>query len=251
MATAGYWPTLQVLNQVAGELGLPQLTTIVGNSQVQATQLLSMLNSAGNELLLYYPWEQFRQEWELVTVNGQGAYDLPEDWSYALDQTQWDRGNHWPLIGPKTAQEWAWLKGGLLAAAPRMRYRIYNNKFHLWPVPGVENTPETYRMSQEYISKYWVIGANPVAIEPNLDMASLDEDIVCYNPWLMVKYIKLKFYELKGFDTTGVSSDFTRVFDSLTGKDTGAPILSLAPRPMSQYLGPWSVPDGSWNVGQP
>jgi len=248
---AGYWSALGIVNQVAGELGLPQLTTLVGTTNVQATQLLSMLNSAGNELGLYYPWAQFRKEWAFVTVNNVGEYALPNDWDYALDQTQWDRGNHWPLIGPKTAQEWAWLKGGLLATAPRMRYRIYDGKFHLWPVPGVENTPTEYKISMEYITKNWVSTTSTPDDTPDATMVVADGDQVCYNPWLVVKYIKYKFYELKGFDTTGVQGDFMRVFNSLTGKDTGAPILSLAPRPMSQYIGPWSVPDGSWNVGQP
>lgn len=249
--SAGYWPALQTLNQVAGELGLPQLTTLVGTSDVQAIQLLAMLNSSGNELQLYYPWEQFRREWNFTTTANVGEYALPDDWDYAIDQTQWDRSNHWPLLGPKSAQEWAWLKGGLLAAAPRMRFRIYDNKFHLWPVPGADQTPPNYNMSQEYISKYWVSSETAPDNVFDSDMVKADGDIIGYNPWLVVKYVKLKFYELKGFNTTGVQGDFMRVFNSLTGKDTGAPILSLAPRPLSQYLGPWSVPDGSWNVGQP
>jgi hypothetical protein len=28
-------------------------------------------------------------------------------------------------------------------------------------------------------------------------------------------------------------------------------VLNLAPRPLSQYLGPWSIPDGSWSISQP
>lgn len=249
--SAGYWSALTIVNQVSGELGLPQVTTLVGTTNTQAVQLLSMLNSAGNELMLYYPWQQFRKEWSITTLNGVGEYELPQDWDYAVDQTQWDRGNHWPLIGPKTAQEWAWLKGGLLAAAPRMRYRIYDNKFHLWPVPGADQTPETYHMSMEYVSKWWVSTTNTPDDIADATMITADGDLACYEPWLLVKYLKYKFYELKGFNTAGVQGDFMRVFNALTGKDTGAPILSLAPRPMSQYLGPWSVPDGSWNVGQP
>ena len=244
---AKYWPALQLLNQVSAELGLPTASTISGTLAVQTAQLLAMINSAGNELLLYYPWEQFRAEWIITTVPGEGAYSLPDDWAYSLDQTQWDRTNHWPLIGPKSAQEWAWLKGGLLATAPRLRYRIMNNKLNLWPVPAVDSSPAAYTIAQEYINKNWVI--NPE--EVHKDMITLDDDMVQYDPWLITKYVKLKFYELKGFSTAGVQSDFQRIFDSLTGKDVGAPILNLSPRPTSQYIGPWSVPDGSWAVGQP
>ena len=242
-----YWPALQILNQTAAELGLPTAATIVGNISVQSAQLLAMMNSAGNELLLYYPWEQFSKEWVFDTVVGTGAYDLPDDWSYARDQTQWDRTNHWPLVGPKSPQEWAWLKGGLLATAPRLRYRIMNNQLMLWPVPAAGSSPAAYTIAQEYVSKNWVIQNSTTPA----DMVVSDADEVLYDPWLVSKYVKLKFYELKGLNTAGVQSDFQRIFDTLTGKDVGAPILNLAPRPANQYLGPWSVPDGSWAVGQP
>ena len=245
-----YWTALEVLKQVSGELGLPQTTDVASSSDLQTVQLRSLLNSAGNELLLYYPWQQFRKEWVFDTVIDQGEYDLPADWNYPLDQTQWDRTDHWPLIGPKTAQEWAWLKGGLLAAAPRLRFRIDDNKFKLWPVPSTTTSPSQYEIAQEYIVRNWVLTGDPNPIVP-ADMVVANTDIIQYEPWLINKYLKLKWYQLKGFETSGVESDFMRIFNSLTGKDTGAPILSMAPQNTGQFLGPWSVPDGSWSTGQP
>lgn len=242
-----YWTTVPLLNQVANELGLNTVVTTVAQSDVQTLQLMALLNSAGNELMLYYPWEQFRKEWVFDTSIGLGEYPLPADWNYAIDQTQWDRSNHWPMLGPKSAQEWAWLKGGLLAAAPRLRFRVIDNMFKIWPIPTVDSTPSPHTIAQEYISRNWALSPESVPA----DYVMGDEYTIMYDPWLMVKFIKMKFYELKGFETTNVQADFMRVFNGLTGKDTGAPILSLAPRPISQYLGPWSVPDGSWNVGQP
>ena len=245
-----YWTALDVLKQVSGELGLPQTTDVASSSDIQTVQLRSLLNSAGNELMLYYPWQQFKKEWVFNTVIDQGEYDLPADWNYAIDQTQWDRTDHWPLIGPKTAQEWAWLKGGLLAAAPRLRFRIDDNKFKLWPVPSTTTSPSQYEIAQEYIVRNWVLTGNPNPIVP-ADMVVANTDIIQYEPWLINKYLKLKWYQLKGFETSGVESDFMRIFNSLTGKDTGAPGLSMAPQNTGQFLGPWSVPDGSWSTGQP
>lgn len=239
--TVSYWSALDILKQVAGELGLPRPATVVGLEDVQSVQLLSLLNSAGNELLFYYPWEQFAEELIITTVAGQGDYPLPDDWSYFRDQTQWDRTNRWPLLGPKSPQEWAWLKGSLVAALPRLRYRVANDVIKIYPVPTAASSPLT--LSMEYIVKNWVIsGGNPAS------MIVLDADVIMYNPWLLVKFIKLKFYELKQFPTVGVQGEFVRIFNSLTGKDVGAQILSLSPRVTSEYIGPWSVPDGSWNV---
>ena len=236
-----YWTALQVLSQAAGELGLPRPATITGLSDLQSVQLLSLLNSAGNELLLYYPWEQFLKEYTFATVNGTDTYALPTDLAYFTDQTQWDRTNHWPLLGPKSAQEWAWLKGALVAALPRQRYRIINDKFTLWPVPGAT----VVTLAMEYVSTNWV--SNSVA--PLLsDTIIRDDDTLLFNQWLLVKFVKFKFLATKGLPSKTALAEFMRVYDSLTGKDKGGKILSLAPHVTSPYIGAWSVPDGSWNI---
>ena len=203
-----YWTALAVLNQTSGELGLPQISTITGLTDIQAVQMLALLNSAGNELLMYYPWEQFATEWTFATVDGEDSYDLPTDCAYFTDQTQWDRTNHWPLLGPKSPQEWAWLKGSLVAALPRQRFRIQNNQLKLWPVPS----SPSFTLSMEYISVNWVLGGGTTP----QSMIVSNGDILQYDPWLLIKFVKFKFYELKGLDATGVNPDFMRVFNSLT-----------------------------------
>ncbi len=239
-----YWTAIQVLTQTAGELGLPRPGSVTGLSDVQSIQLLSLLNSAGNELLLYYPWQQFAKIHDITLVALQEDYPAPTDLSYYRDQTQWDATNHWPLLGPKSAQEWAWLKNSFVASLPRMRYRIMDNVFKVYPVPAAGVGVHTFYM--EYISRWWAKSA--AATDPDLDFIVNDSDVLYYEPWLLVKFVKYKFYGLKGFNTTEVRADFVRVFESLTGKDTGAEILSLAPRYQSPYVGPWSIPDGSWVV---
>lgn len=238
-----YWTGLAIIKQAAAELGIPIPTTLIG-ADISTAQLLALLNSAGNELLIYYPWEQFKAQWEFTTTNAE-SYPLPVGWKYFVDQTQWDRTNHWPMLGPKSPQEWAWLKGGLLASAPRIRFRVMDNLFYIWPIPS-----PGYLLAMEYVLAYYALDPTlGTAPGTPIEMVSKDTDIVQLDQWMCVKFIKLKFYQLKGFDTTGVLSDFTRVFESLTGKDVGAPILSLVTGMPSQYIGPWSVPDGSWNVG--
>ena len=239
---AQYWSALATVKQVAGELGLPAPVTLVGTVDLITSQLTALLNSAGNELLLYYPWEQFSSTFSLATVPTQGDYTLPADLAYFTDQTQWDNTNHWPLAGPKSAQEWAFLKGSLVAPLPRIRYRIAGDVLKLYPIPAVGAS--SLSLSMEYISKNWVLPASLV----ESDMIVSDDDILQYNPWLLVKFIKFKFYELKGLPTLGVQADFMRIFNSLTGKDTGADKLSLASTPTSMYIGVYSVPDGNWNV---
>jgi hypothetical protein len=240
-----YWTSESIVKQVAGEIGIPFRPPTVVNSP-SATQVWAFLNAAGNDLVRAYPWGELVKEWVFTTEVDKGEYTLPDDWSYFIDQTQWDRTNHWPLLGPKSAQEWAWLKGGLLAMAPRMRYRVIGQEFNLWPVPGADNAGEMVGLdiSMEYINKNWVRQVDGTLH----DMVVGSTDTVLFDPWLMVKLIKLKFYELKGFNIDSAREEFFRLFLSLTGKDKGAPKLSLAPLMPPLFIGPWSIPDGSWDT---
>lgn len=237
-----YWSAIDIAKQIAGELALPAPTSFASSTRAQDQQILALVRSAGYELALYYPWQQFVRQFSITTSNGVDSYALPNDWLYFVDQSQWDRTNRWPMLGPKSAQEWAWLKGGLLAQAPRTRFRVMDDKVYLHPVPGA--TPLSLNM--EYVSNYWVLDTTS-----GLPTDSLDEDgdRPMYNPWLIIKYVKLKFYELKGMPVDGVLQDFLRVFNSLIGKDRGAPKLNLVNAGGQNLIGPWSIPDGSWNVG--
>lgn len=237
-----YWSATQIGAQIASELGLPTPASLVDSTDIQSKQILALLNSAGSELQLYYPWEQFKNDYAPTIVASTADYALPIDWRYFVDQTQWDRTNHWPLLGPKSPQEWAWLKGSFVASLPRIRFRVQNKQFKLFPAPA-----SVLDIHAEYVSSYWV-AATGAPNTPTQEMIVLNTDVPNYDPWLLVKFVKMKFYELKGFKTTAVTADFMRVFNSLTGQDTGAEILNLAPKIQQPYVGPWSIPDGSWNV---
>jgi len=233
-----YWSALTLVRQVAGELGLPAPPSLVTDDP-QVTQLVALLNSAGNELNLYYPWQQFTKFHAFSTVSGQDGYDLPPDWLYYIDQTQWNSSGNNELVGPKSPQEWSRLKGGLGAAAG-MRYRVYQDKLMFLPIPGSKST----NISIEYIKKNWVLKTDHSEIE----LVSQDSDKIQYQPWLIIKFLRLKFYELKGFDTTAPKADFMRMFLTLVGKDKGAPVLSLTPSAASGLIGSWQIPDGSWST---
>lgn len=243
-----FWSALDIVNQVSGELGLGKVTTLLTADSVetvQDNQMMAALNAGGNELGLYYPWEQFKKQFVFTLEAGKSSYDLPPDWNYFIDQTQWDATNQWPLLGPKSPAEWAWLKNSMTASFPRMRYRVMGNKIEIHPTP---DSKSLYQLSMEYVSEQWVLHNPSTDGRPNATMVVADGDQIWYHPWIMIKFTKLKWTQLKNFDTTAAGADFQRVWDSLRGKDVGAPILSLVPNYSPVFLGPWSVPDGNWNV---
>jgi hypothetical protein len=204
-------------------------------------------------MVIGYPWEQLTKEYLFNTVNCvmDGLVlkqPLPSDWSYFLDQTQWDRTNHWPLLGPKTAQEWQWLKGGLLSSGPRIRYRVVGGFLELFPSSGTPpSSPPDSNIAMEYVADTWLQSSNQANTFYN--MVQADEDLILFDPWVISAYLKLKYWEAKGFDTTAYAKDFMNVWEARIGKNKGAPVLTLAPRARSMLIGINNIPDGSWNVG--
>jgi len=244
-----------VVTQAMVEMGLPKPAEVVTSPDSTVQQMVALLNRAGSDMVIGFPWEQLIKKWILTTEDGVPAYDMPSDWSYFLDQTQWDRTNHWPLLGPKTAQEWQWLKGGLLSSGPRLRYRVVSGQFELWPVPSALNTPTNgadgtfapWTLAMEYVSENWLKDAG--VANTFYSECTNDTDIVLLDPWILTAYLKLKFWEAKGLDTTAYTKDFLGTWEARIGKNKGAPMLTLAPRARTMLIGINNIPDGSWNVG--
>lgn len=242
---------LWVIQQAMIEMGLNKPVEAVTSKDVTVQQMVALLNRAGSDMVIGFPWQQLTKEYVFHTVVGTTVYPLPSDWSYFLDQTEWDRTNHWPLLGPKTAQEWQWLKGGLLSSGPRIRYRVVNNKFEIFPKDpnnsGSNTGTGTSELAMEYVSANWL--TDSVLANTTYSMITNDTDIVMFDPWVISAYLKLKYWEAKGLDTTAYAKDFVNVWEARIGKNKGGPVLTLAPRARSMLIGVNNIPDGSWDVG--
>ena len=249
------WSVLAVVSQAMVEMGLPKPIQVVGSPDQTVQQFLALLNRAGSDIVLGYPWEQLTKEYLFNTGNctvvTEGSVSimvqpLPSDWSYFLDQTQWDRTNHWPLLGPKTAQEWQWLKGGLLSSGPRIRYRVVGGNLELFP--GAFPPAQPYSdIAMEYVADTWL--KSTATTNTFYPLVQDDTDLILFDPWVISAYLKLKYWEAKGLDTTAYAKDFVAVWEARIGKNKGAPVLTLAPRARSMLIGINNIPDGSWNVG--
>jgi len=242
---------LWVVSQAMIEMGLPKPTQVVASADTTVQQMLALLNRSGSDMVIGYPWEQLTKEYIFDTstcaVDGLVlTKPLPSDWSYFLDQTQWDRTNHWPLLGPKTAQEWQWLKGGLLSSGPRIRYRVVGGKLELFPSQNPTSPPSS-TLAMEYVSNGWVQSGE--VVNTFFDTVQADNDLILFDQWVISAYLKLKYWEAKGLDTTAYSKDFLQTWEARIGKNKGAPVLTLAPRARSMLIGINNIPDGSWNVG--
>jgi hypothetical protein len=167
-------------------------------------------------------------------VCAQTAYDLPADFETITDRTHWDKSKHWEMLGPEDAQQWQWLKSGYISTGPRVRWRILDNQFQIWPIM---NTQEY--LGWEYRSKGWARAADG-AIKNSF---TADTDTTVLDDRIMVLYTKLKYFQIKAFDTTALTQDYQRYLTIAKANDKGAPNLSFAPYPSKVLIGYANIPD--------
>ncbi len=165
----------------------------------------------------------------------------PSDFDRQIDRTQWDKSKHWEMLGPNTPQQREWLRSGWISTGPRIRYSYMGGYFMIWPPLG-----STESLSFEYVSKYWVLATAPTTLAPTKQAFSVDTDTCIFPDALMRALIKLKYFEVKGFDTTAFYRDYTTQRDLAKGADAGSLTLSMAPRPSSVLIGWDNLPDSGY-----
>ena len=167
-------------------------------------------------------------------VLAQTAYTLPADFEAITDRTQWDKTKHWEALGPEDAQQWQWLKSGYISTGPRIRWRILDNQFQVWPPM---NTNEY--LGWEYRSKGWARSSTGVV----KNSFTADSDTTVLDDRVMVLYTKLKYFQVKSFDTTALQQEYYRYLNVAKANDKGAPNLSFAPYPSKVLIGYANIPD--------
>ena len=234
ISTTGTWTdSAYTITGIPSTAGLSTAYQVQGVGIPNATYILSV-DSLTQVTLNYEPTE---------SVTG-GAlqfqkvkYDLPSDYVSTVNRTHWDKSKRWEMVGPESAQQWEWLLSGYISTGPRIRWRIFGNKFQIWP--GM-NAGEL--LGFEYRSNSWAESVAGVA----KTSFTADDDTAIYPDRLMVLGTKLKYFEAKGFDTTALYRDYLMELETSIGQDTASPNLSFAPRPGTVLIGYDNIPDSGF-----
>lgn len=239
----------EIVNSAAVECGLTAVSDPFISTDPAFVQLCGLLTNAGREMLALHQWNRFVQV-HTITTNvppDTGNYDLPADFGYMIDQTGWtptNAGTGLPLGGPLSEQDWAYLVNTNLASSTIfVSFKQSQGQFQVLPQPPPDNIEIVF----SYISRYWVAvtAAPTVAVK---DKVTLSSDVVLYEPILIVKFLKLRFLEAKGFDTTSAAGQFNTVFMQWTGNDTSSPVLNAARMRLFPYLGWRNIPETNYGL---
>ena len=225
MSTARFQSVNDLINQVAVESGLSPVTDVLAVSDDAFVQLKYLLNACLQELMELHPWQILSRQFQYTTVgNEEGKLDLPSDFAYMTDQTGWDRANNVPLAGPLSPQDWTYLLGrDLVGSTIYASFRFEQNQLWIFPQNPM---PQGLDINFEYTSRNFIQQAGVIPVEYS-DTIITSADTVLVPPQLIQRLLKVKFLEAKGFDSQKAEDNFWQSFNSWTGKDNSAPILSM------------------------
>jgi hypothetical protein len=220
----------ELLTAIPSTAGLDNTYSIVGTSIPQDTYVDTVID--GNSLTT-------TQQASATSVGGtvtfsKTIYPLPPDYETITDNTHWDKTKHWQMLGPVDAQQWQWLKSGYISTGPRVRWRILGNTFQIWPP---YNTQEY--LGFEYRSKGWARSAT----DQVKNSFTADSDTTVLDDTIMVLATKLKYFQIKSFDSTALQQDYMRYLNVAKANDKGSATLSFAPAPSAVLIGWANIPD--------
>ena len=220
----------QTLTNVGTTAGLDNTYSIVGTSIPQDTYVDSVTDA--NTVAT-------TQQASATSIGGtvtfsKTKYDLPPDYENITDNTHWDKTKHWQMLGPVDAQQWQWLKSGYISTGPRVRWRILGGEFQIWPP---YNTQEY--LGFEYRSKGFVRSSSGQV----LNSFQSDTDTTVLDDTVIVLATKLKYFQIKSFDTTSLYQDYMRYLNVAKANDKGSATLSFAPQPSAVLIGWANLPD--------
>lgn len=211
-----------ILNRVGVEVGFTPVTDPYTDDDQQWLQLRYLLQTAGEELVMAWDWEFLTSSHQIVTSNtDSGDYPLPPDFRDMMDQSGWERSANVPLIGPLSSQDWTYLLGrDLVSSTIYASFRIKDGLFSIFPQPP----PDGLDINFEYQSLAWLgLGGD---VEARVAEIVTGDDVPLFDKTLISRYLKSKWLDAKGFDSTRATDDFSVMFSTITGKDKGSRILN-------------------------
>lgn len=231
-----------IINSAASECGLTAVADPMGSTAPEMIQLRGLLINCGRMLVSgLYEWQQLATDYSFSTTAtppANGLFAMPADFGYFVDQTGWtptSGGLGLPLAGPLSAQTWqALVNTNLASSTIYLSFRIAQRQIQLLPKPAPANVTVAFT----YQSQNWVAVSGVFTNTANTIVNSAD--VVMFDSIMMVKMLAMSYKQAKGLDSAALGEAFATLFESFTGTNTPAEVLSLAGRAGFPYINVWT-----------
>ncbi len=231
--------TINNIPDTSGILG--SYFAVVGNGIITSARVVTVVDAT--TVTIDEPATETQTGVDLIFARD--TYAIPDDFSWFLNRTMWDRTNQWELIGPISPQVDEWERSGVVTTGPRRRWRqvgLAPVNWRLWPPPTASGSyPAT--LVFEYESKNWVIDVTGA----RTNKLTVDTDTPVVDAQAIILSAKWRLWQAKGFQWASMQAEYNEYVSRLAARDGGAADLSMARKPFSTNLiTAASAPDGFW-----
>lgn len=229
---------LTICQEICGRLALTQPTTVVGSTDPQLQQLLTLTNVAGRDLAQAASWQALTAEKTFVTVAATTQPSaFPTDFDRFIPNSAFNRTTRRPVNGPITPSQWQ-----ALMAQPQLNsvFLVYNERqgaFNFSPTPPAGQT-----VAYAYCSKNWAKSSGGT---PQVKFL-LDTDLTYLDEGLLADSGVWRFLRAKGLSYAEEMQTFERNLEQQMARDGGSTILSLSPQAIN--MSRINLPDGNFGA---
>jgi len=225
-----------IVQNVAQMVGYPTPADAAGSTDPAVQQLVQAVNTAGIDMLSLHDWQELSKSYSVSIVadspgQQEKAFDLPEDFYEFSDQTQWNSTNQWPAIGPISPQMWQTLLVRTTLPTLSFYWQVRGNKLYILSPPTSAQT-----LTYFYQSVAWVQDQDNSSLYKN--RATKNGDVILLDPYLVTQLARVKWLEMKGFDSSAAMRDFQVAFENRKGNERGAPVLTMVRDYKFPYINP-------------
>lgn len=211
---------LELITDAADDIGLPRITSVIGNTDPMARGMLRAAQREGIELAGRHAWRALKFEKTFTSVAALiQTSAVPTDYDRTVPDTFWNRTQTRPVEGPISEQEYA----EILGRGTTYFHQAYLMRGSDIVFVNIPTAGET--MAYTYVSKYWVGGTGSTT--PTKTAFAIDTDIPYLDDECMRLGIVWRFKKAKGL---GYGEDFNAYemrVAQIAGRDGGRRILDM------------------------
>ena len=234
---------LTIIQDAADDIGLPQVTSVVGNPDPTVRQLFRALVSEGKDLLTEDPpWAILIKEHTFDTVDQQEEYPLPADYQRMINNTAWDRNQYWQIRGGITPQQWQVIRSGLYQTARlSSNFRIKQGSDKVSKAFFLDPIPQSVRIlvfEMQSTGIFYTDGEEVRYDRPQSDMQKsvLDEELITLGV----------IWQSRGLPYLVDREDYRHYRDREIAQDRAPPTLSVNEQPWRLPIG--NIPDTGFGL---
>lgn len=187
---------LTIAQDVAMETGFTKPSSLVGNTDEIAVQLLALIKKETRALSDRFLWNKLVKRGTFNFVSGTDAYPIAtiaSDFKDFIPNTIWNYSARRPLIGPISPEDYEIQKNYLVTSAIDKMVYVYNNTVYITPTPSSTDTINF---------EYTTLNIYQTAVGVGKTDITLDTDVTTIREFLVELGVKLRFMVAKGLITT-------------------------------------------------